>query len=399
MRTRELLGSLALVVLSIFQLSAQEDEVIYLTNPSFEDMPRHSKAPRGWTDCGFSGESAPDVQPSGTFSVTKPPSDGNTYMGMVVRDNDTWERVSQPLSRPFEKGKCYEFSIFLCRSELYVSYSRLSDETANYTTPAKLRIYAGFDYCDKQFLLGESNLVVNTRWLEYKFKFEPDNNYSFIVLEAFYKTPTLFPYNGNLLLDNASAIRPIPCDEPLAANTAPMEGPLAPPTTTGKKPDPQVRPDTPKTNPPAVTNRPPAAPKPEPKDVIENTDFSDIKRADLKKGQTIRADKIFFETDKSTLTKESYNVVNELVNFLKANPDVSIEVGGHTNGLCTDSFCEKLSTERAKAVVDYLAQKGIPRTRLQYKGYGKKSPIASNDTADGRRKNQRVEIKILTLGD
>ena len=212
-----------LVPVLVFSLSfclgkvyGQPEGVITLVNPSFEDMPRHSKPPRGWFDCGVPGETPPDVQPSGTFSVTKPAVNGDTYLGMVVRDNDTWEMVSQRMSAPMKKGQCYAFSIYLCRSELYVSVSRKSDETANYTTPAKLRIYGGFDHCDKQYLLGETNLVINTRWLEYQFKFEPLDNYTHISFEAFYKTPTLFPYNGNILLDNASDITPISCNEELS---------------------------------------------------------------------------------------------------------------------------------------------------------------------------------------
>ncbi|RMD97408.1 MAG: OmpA family protein, partial [Bacteroidetes bacterium] len=57
----------------------------------------------------------------------------------------------------------------------------------------------------------------------------------------------------------------------------------------------------------------------------------------------------------------------------------------------------KLSTERAKAVADYLILKGIDPERLKYKGYGKRQPIDTNRTAAGRKRNQRVEIKILSL--
>ena len=108
-------------------------------------------------------------------------------------------------------------------------------------------------------------------------------------------------------------------------------------------------------------------------------------------------DNILFEMDKSVIAKESYQPINELLKFLSANPDIIIEVGGHTNGLCSDSFCDQLSTSRAKVVAEYLAQRGIPRSRVQYKGYGRRVPIASNDTVEGRRKNQRVEIKILNI--
>lgn len=378
----------------------QQEGVITLINPSFEDMPRHSKAPRGWTDCGTPGETPPDIQPSGTFSVTKPAMDGDTYLGMVVRDNDTWEMVSQRLSAPMKKGQCYAFSIFLCRSEIYVSVSRMSDETANYTTPAKLRIYGGFDYCNKQYLLGETNLIINTRWLEYQFKFEPLDNYTHISFEAFYKTPTLFPYNGNILLDNASNLVPINCNEDVTERVPQKQADT--PKITASVP-PVKRPDSiSKSNTP-VTKTDDNSPKPaEPGNsdkpaIVEGADFSKISRSDLRKGQTLRMSGILFEVDKSVISKESYPALNELVKFLNENTDISIEIGGHTNGLCSDSFCDQLSTSRAKVVSEYLAQRGVSRSRLQYKGYGRRNPIASNDTVEGRRKNQRVEIKILGM--
>jgi outer membrane protein OmpA-like peptidoglycan-associated protein len=382
-------------------LKAQEStEVIQLLNPSFEDMPRHSKAPRAWSDCGFKGESAPDIQPSGIFSVTKPAADGNTYLGLVVRDNDTWESVGQELSKSLEKGKCYSFSIALCRSELYVSISRLSDQTANYTTPAKLRIYGGNSYCEKKELLAESPMIANTRWQDYNFKLEPTKNYSFLILEAYYKTPTLIPYNGNLLVDNFSDIKVANCRE----NLAQVE------TTSSNQPEKKQESIVVKAETIKIDNKDSntikqkdAQPNPpvisEPKDIIENASVSNLKRSDIKKGQTLRIDKIFFEMDKSIFTKESYQFLNDLVDFLRSNQDISIEVGGHSNGLCTDNYCNKISSDRAKAVVDYLAGKNINRNRLTYKGYGKKFPIASNDTAEGRRKNQRVELKIISFAE
>ena len=96
-----------LTVLALFitvSLLAQDDP-IELNNPSFEDFARASKEPRGWYDCGFPGETPPDVQPSGGFEVFKPAYEGRTYLGMVVRDNDTWESVAQRLSRPLQGGQ------------------------------------------------------------------------------------------------------------------------------------------------------------------------------------------------------------------------------------------------------------------------------------------------------
>ncbi len=389
-----------LVLISPTVLMAQESsEVIQLINPSFEDMPRHSKAPRAWSDCGFKGESAPDIQPSGIFSVTKPAADGNTYLGLVVRDNDTWDSVGQELSRPLEKGKCYSFSIALCRSELYVSISRLSDQTANYTTPAKLRIYGGNGYCEKKELLAESPMIANTRWQDYNFKLEPTKNYSFLILEAYYKTPTLIPYNGNLLVDNFSEIKVANCRESQVQNETNTSQPEKKQESVVVKAE-TVKLDNKDSNTIKQKVEKPAAPVvSEPKDIIESASVNNLKRSDIKKGQTLRIDKIFFEMDKSVFTKESYQFLNDLVEFLRSNSDISIEVGGHSNGLCTDNYCNKISTDRAKAVVDYLVSKNIDRARLTYKGYGKKFPIASNDTAEGRRKNQRVELKIISFNE
>lgn len=198
-----------LFTIAFFQLKAQNEGIIHLKNSSFEGNPRHSLSPISWKDCGFEGESPPDIQPDGTFSVRKPAYDGQTYLGMVVRDNNTWESVGQELSNPLKKGQAYSFSLMLARSELYLSSSRIKPEEVNYNTPCKLKIWAGNEFCHREQLLAESKEVVHFEWKEYSFQFIPNHHYSHIVLEVFYKTPILFPYNGNLLLDKASSIVPI----------------------------------------------------------------------------------------------------------------------------------------------------------------------------------------------
>ena len=355
-----------------------QGDTIKLINPSFEDTPKNSVPPRGWYDCGFENETPPDVQPLGTngFNVNKSPAHGNTYMGLVVRDNETWEAVSQRLSRNLKKGKCYEFTIQLCRSEIYESQSRLTNLQANYVTPAKFRIFGGNAYCGKAELLGETSLVINVRWLEYKFRFEPSDNYSFVTFEAFYNTPTLFPYNGNVLVDNASNIVEVPCVE--KPEEPKKEEPLV-----QNKPKPEApKPEAPKTNP---------ASEPKPK-ILTELDASKIKE-----GQKIKIDKLLFAADSYQIKAESYDVLNELYDFMTNNPNVVVEIGGHTNTIPQDDYCDKLSTSRAKAVADFLIEKGIPESRLQYKGYGKRQPITSDTSQEGRKKNQRVEIKILSV--
>lgn len=367
-------------------------DTISLSNPSFEDYPRAGKPPTGWYDCGFPGETPPDVQPDATFSVSKPASNGDSYMGMVVRDNDTWESVSQRLTTPLRKGNCYEFSMDLARSELYISVSRVSEETANYATPAKLRIYGGFGYCDKQYLLAESKLIINHRWLQYNFRFEPPADYTYLIFEVFYQTPTLFPYNGNVLLDNASPIRQIPCDDdPPAAEPQP---PVSEPVAINKTPTPP-RIEEPKVaekpaEKPKTEETPATPPKPERKIVLGGKEVGEVRE-----GTTIRIDKLFFESNKAVIKEESFETLDEVYDFLQGNQDVVIEIGGHSNGLAGSSFANELSTDRAKAVEDYLIKKGIGRDRLTSRGYGKTKPIASNASLEGRRQNQRVEIKII----
>lgn len=194
-----------------FDVEAQTE--IRLSNPSFEDAPKNGKTPSGWATCGWrESETPPDIQP-GSFGVEKEAQEGSTYLGMVVRDNETREALGQRLSAPLLRHGSYSFSLWLARSEQYLSNSRVSEEPANFGTPAKLLIWGGNNYCDKAELLGESEIVSGFEWLLYEFVFNPeDSDYTHILLEAYYKTPVLFAYNGNILVDNCSALAEIPND-------------------------------------------------------------------------------------------------------------------------------------------------------------------------------------------
>ena len=74
---------------------------------------------------------------------------------------------------------------------------------------------------------------------------------------------------------------------------------------------------------------------------------------------------------------------------------MKIEISGHTDNTGSAPINTKLSEARAKVVVDYLVQKGIDRSRMNFKGYGSLQPVAENTTVAGRAKNRRVEFKIL----
>lgn len=183
-------------------------ETIFLDNPSFENAPCPGQTPSGWFDCGAEGASPPDIQP-GAFGVSVLPVQGVSYVGLVVRDNATWESIAQRLSYPLVKGKTYTFSLDLARSDVYFSVSAIDrDSVVQYTKPVVLRVWGGAAWCDREELLYQTNAVKSTRWERYNLVFSPQHDhYEYFILEAYYQYPLLFPYCGNLLVDNCSVIR------------------------------------------------------------------------------------------------------------------------------------------------------------------------------------------------
>ncbi len=114
-------------------------------------------------------------------------------------------------------------------------------------------------------------------------------------------------------------------------------------------------------------------------------------------GLTVRLKNIYFDFDKTTLKSESFVELNKVVDFLKSNPSVSIEISGHTDSKGSDTYNENLSQGRSQSVVDYIIGQGIDSSRLEAHGYGEAKPIDSNDTEAGRANNRRVEFTVLKI--
>lgn len=102
-----------------------------------------------------------------------------------------------------------------------------------------------------------------------------------------------------------------------------------------------------------------------------------------------------FRTGSSRIEPKSYPIIDRAAQILKTNPHLKVEVQGYTDSVGSVSSNVRLSQARAKAVYDYLVKNGIAADRLSYKGYGPKNPIATNDTAEGRAENRRIEFKII----
>lgn len=104
---------------------------------------------------------------------------------------------------------------------------------------------------------------------------------------------------------------------------------------------------------------------------------------------------ILFQTNSFELLPSSLIELDKLESLLTENPEITIQINGHTDNTGVESENIKLSTHRAKAVVDYLLSKNIRLDRLSHKGFGSSKPIADNKTEEGKQKNRRTEFVII----
>lgn len=112
-------------------------------------------------------------------------------------------------------------------------------------------------------------------------------------------------------------------------------------------------------------------------------------------GVSVNLKSVLFKVSESTLLADSYDELNTVVDLMKVNPKLEIELGGHTDSRGNARLNQKLSQERVDKVKAYLVSKGINANRIQGKGYGGKKPIAIGDSEENRRLNRRVEFTIL----
>ena len=104
---------------------------------------------------------------------------------------------------------------------------------------------------------------------------------------------------------------------------------------------------------------------------------------------------IFFDVDKFALKPKSLPELQKVIRFLQENPNIRVEVSGHTDNSGSTEYNKQLSQKRALAVYDYLTQMGIAKNRVIPYGYGPDKPVASNESEEGRRQNRRIEFKLI----
>jgi len=205
-----------------FSQASQE----FISNPSFEGEPQKglywndsnsNKFLEPWTDCGkslFPHESRPDIFPINERIPKIEASNGNTYVALVVRDNCSWEEISQKLMHTLEEGHCYSFTIDLAKANPYLAASRFKEPKPeyNYNKSVNLRIWGGIDYCEEFELLYVSPPVDNEEWQSYEVNIHPESDITHISLQAYYIDESE-PYNGNILIDNISQFIIVDCNE------------------------------------------------------------------------------------------------------------------------------------------------------------------------------------------
>ncbi|HEX4886718.1 MAG TPA: OmpA family protein [Luteibaculaceae bacterium] len=111
--------------------------------------------------------------------------------------------------------------------------------------------------------------------------------------------------------------------------------------------------------------------------------------------ETIELPRFNFYYDKTETVQQTERRIGELAAFLKRNPDVSLQIIGHTDNSGSLDYNQRLSEDRANLVKDLIVRKGVDSKRIKSEGYGETSPIAENDTEEGRAKNRRVEFRLI----
>jgi OOP family OmpA-OmpF porin len=134
--------------------------------------------------------------------------------------------------------------------------------------------------------------------------------------------------------------------------------------------------------------------------VIEHKDFNlaPIKVVPVQENVVITLNNIFFDFDQVTLKQESFPELNRVVNLMKEKATLTIEIDGHADATGPNDYNMGLSERRAKSVMNYLIEKGkIEKDRVSIAFFGETKPVDSNATKEGRKKNRRVEFKIIKL--
>ncbi|MGQ8338496.1 OmpA family protein [Sunxiuqinia sp. A32] len=130
---------------------------------------------------------------------------------------------------------------------------------------------------------------------------------------------------------------------------------------------------------------------------VKDPIIMDISLNRIEVGEKAVLRNIFFKTDSYEILESSRAELVLLLSFLKNNPSIKVEIGGHTDNVGSEDYNQNLSELRAKAVYEFLVKNKLDAERLSFKGYGMSQPVSTNDSASGRAKNRRTEFRIISI--
>ena len=119
-----------------------------------------------------------------------------------------------------------------------------------------------------------------------------------------------------------------------------------------------------------------------------------LQTRDSARGLIVNMSDVLFDTGSYTLKPGAREKLAKISGIVLAHPGLNLQIEGHTDSVGADEFNQQLSERRADSVRDFLAEQGVPASSITAKGFGKTQPVASNDTAEGRQRNRRVELVV-----
>lgn len=194
-----------LLIFFAFTINGQSSNLI--RNGSFESNLGLGTVPHEWFNCGPPTETPPDILTAkkNLYKVKHLPFAGNTYLCLVVRNNLTYESISQILENRLIQGKRYICTFYVSTSKSMKSNSGIiRDRIVKYNQPAIIRIWGGQSECSSEIELFSTEEIESESWKKVQFSIKPENDVRSISIEAYYSE--LKYYCGNVLIDDFSII-------------------------------------------------------------------------------------------------------------------------------------------------------------------------------------------------
>ena len=182
---------------------------IQWVNPSFEGTAGPKLVPGGWESHSFEGQSPPDTHPCNCGGVKQVAAEGETYLGLLVKEENVWQSVGQATAQVLEAGYRYRFSVQACRSYRYLHLEASTGLLENHGRAVILRLWGGTYQEPFKYLLSETTAIEDQEWTSYDFAFRLEYPVNYLTFEAYFESGTEEAYNGNVLIDDLAPIQKV----------------------------------------------------------------------------------------------------------------------------------------------------------------------------------------------